>query len=44
MNMMQGGMTMSYDSNKKDEELDQMGQMLKSQFDPMMEAQLHITS
>jgi len=34
--MMQGGMAMSYDSNKKDEELDQMGQMLKSQFDPMM--------
>lgn len=36
LDMMQGGMTMSYDSNKKDEELDQMGQMLKSQFDPMM--------
>jgi hypothetical protein len=36
MDMMQGGMTMNYDSNKSDEELDQMGQMLKSQFDPMM--------
>ena len=36
LDMMQGGMTMSYNSNKKDEELDQMGQMLKSQFDPMM--------
>jgi len=36
IDMMQGGMAMSYDSNKKDEELDQMGQMLKSQFDPMM--------
>ena len=36
VDMMQGGMAMSYDSNKKDEELDQMGQMLKSQFDPMM--------
>ena len=36
LDMMQGGMAMSYDSNKKDEELDQMGQMLKSQFDPMM--------
>lgn len=38
MDMMQGGMTMNYDSNKSDEELDQMGQMLKSQFAPMMEA------
>ena len=38
LEMMQGGMTMSYDSNKKEEELDQMGQMMKSQFDPMMEA------
>ena len=36
LEMMQGGMTMSYDSSKKEEELDQMGQMLKSQFDPMM--------
>ena len=36
LDMMQGGMAMSYDSNKKGEELDQMGQMLKSQFDPMM--------
>mgnify|MGYP001096757984 FL=1 len=36
LDMMQGGMAMSYDSNKKDEELDQMGQMLKTQFDPMM--------
>ena len=38
MDMMQGGMSMSYDSNNKDEELDEMGQMLKSQFDPMMKA------
>lgn len=38
LDMMQGGMSMSYDSSIKDEELDQMGQMMKSQFDPMMEA------
>ena len=43
MDMMQGGMTMSYDSNKSDEELDQMGQMLKSQFAPMMEAIIYNT-
>jgi hypothetical protein len=40
---MQGGMTMSYDSDKNDEELDQMGQMLKSQFEPMMEAIIYNT-
>ena len=43
MDMMQGGMTMSYDSNKNDEELDQMGQMLKSQFAPMMESVIYYT-
>lgn len=43
MDMMQGGMTMSYDSNKNDEELDQMGQMLKSQFAPMMESVIYNT-
>ena len=43
MDMMQGGMTMNYDSNKSDEELDQMGQMLKSQFAPMMEAVVYNT-
>jgi hypothetical protein len=43
MDMMQGGMTMNYDSNKSDEELDQMGQMLKSQFAPMMEAVIYNT-
>ena len=43
MDMMQGGMTMNYDSNKCDEELDQMGQMLKSQFAPMMEAVIYNT-
>ena len=43
MDMMQGGMTMNFDSNKSDEELDQMGQMLKSQFAPMMEAVIYNT-
>ncbi len=43
MDMMQGGMSMSYDSNNKDVELDQMGQMLKSQLDPMMEATIYNT-
>ena len=43
MDMMQGGMTMSYDSNKNDEELDQMGQMLKSQFAPMMKSVIYNT-
>ena len=42
IDMMQGGMTMSYDSNS-DEELDQMGQMLKSQFAPMMESITYAT-
>lgn len=36
MDMMQGGMQMSYDSSKKDEELDQMGLMLKQQISPML--------
>jgi hypothetical protein len=43
MDMMQGGMAMSYDSNKQDEELDQMGQMMKSQFDPMMKATIYMS-
>ncbi len=43
LDMMQGGMAMSYDSNKNDEELDQMGQMLKSQFDPMMNSIIYNT-
>ena len=42
VDMMQGGMTMSYDSNS-DEELDQMGQMLKLQFEPMMKAINYVT-
>ena len=34
----QGGMTMSYDSSKSDDELDATGKMLKSQLSPMMSA------
>ena len=41
MNMNQGGMAMSYDSNKSSEELDQMGQMMKSQFDPILQATIY---
>ena len=38
MSMMQGEMIMSYDSSKKDDELDQREKILQSQFDPMMKA------
>ena len=41
MNMNQGGMVMDYDSNKSIEELDQMGQMMKSQFDPILKATIY---
>jgi len=41
MNMNQGGMVMDYDSNKSSEELDQMGQMMKSQFDPILKASIY---
>ena len=41
MDMNQGGMAMSYDSNKSGEELDQMGQMMKSQFDPILKATIY---
>ena len=41
MNMNQGGMVMDYDSNKSSEELDQMGQMMKSQFDPILRATIY---
>lgn len=44
VNAIQGGISMSYDSSKKDEELDQMGQALKSQFDPMMMSIIYTTS
>ena len=36
MDMMQGGMQMSYDSTKKDDELDEMGKMMKAQISPML--------
>jgi hypothetical protein len=38
MDMNQGGMNMNYDSSKKDDELDEMGKMLKSQMGPMLQA------
>ena len=41
MDMNQGSMAMSYDSNKSVEELDQMGQMMKSQFDPILKATIY---
>lgn len=41
MNMNQGGMVMDYNSNKSSEELDQMGQIMKSQFDPILKATIY---
>jgi hypothetical protein len=38
MNMLQGGNVMSFDSSKNEEDLDEMGKMMKQQFDPMMKA------
>jgi len=38
MDMSQGGMNMSYDSSKSDEELDATGKMIKSQMGPMLQA------
>ncbi|MFB1041181.1 MAG: hypothetical protein QMC35_12065 [Polaribacter sp.] len=38
MNMLKGGMAMSYDSSMKDDDLDEMGKMMKQQFDPMMKS------
>lgn len=38
MNMSQGGMQMSYDSSKKEEELDETGKMMKTQMGPMLQA------
>jgi hypothetical protein len=40
MDIMQGGMSMSYDSNANEETLDQMGKMLQSRFKPMMDAKI----
>lgn len=36
MDMLQGGMQMSYDSTKKDDELDEMGKMMKAQISPTL--------
>jgi len=36
MDAMQGGQEMTYDSNKKDEELDETGKMLQAQMKPML--------
>mgnify|MGYP000005837440 CR=1 FL=1 len=38
MDMSQGGMNISYDSTKSDDELDQAGQMMKAQMGPMLKA------
>tara|TARA_R110002124_G_scaffold199052_1_gene365868 strand:+ start:5725 stop:6459 length:735 start_codon:yes stop_codon:yes gene_type:complete len=38
MDMSQGGMNMSYDSSKSDEELDATGKMMKGQMEPMLQA------
>jgi hypothetical protein len=38
MDMSQGGMNISYDSTKSDDELDQAGQMMKSQMGPILKA------
>jgi len=43
MDMMQGGMTMSYDSTKDDAELDEMGKAMKAQVEPMMKSVLITT-
>ena len=38
MDMMQGGMSMAYDSSKSDDELDATGKMMKTQMEPMLKA------
>jgi len=40
MDVSQGGQTMSYDSEMSDDELDEMGKMMKAQFAPMMAAKI----
>lgn len=42
MDMSQGGMNMSYDSSKSDEELDAMGKKMKAQMGPMLQAVITI--
>lgn len=41
MDMVQGGAIMSYDSSAKEEDLDQMGKMMKQQLDPMLKAVIY---
>ena len=41
MDMLQGGNVMSYDSSKSDDELDDMGKMMKTQMGPMLEAVIY---
>ena len=43
MDMEQGGMSMQYSTDMKDDELDQIGQMMKAQFEPMMKATIYTT-
>ncbi len=43
MDMNQGGMSMSYDSSKSEDELDETGKMIKSQLSPMMNAVISST-
>lgn len=43
MDMMQGGVTMSYDSAKSEEELDASGKMIKAQMAPMLQAVINNT-
>ncbi|MCG1037231.1 DUF6263 family protein [Polaribacter sargassicola] len=38
MNMLQGGVSMSFDSSKSADELDETGKMMKAQMDPMLKA------
>ena len=38
MDMFQGGMNMSFDSSKSDDELNQMGKMMKARMGPMLKA------
>jgi len=40
MDVSQGGQTMSFDSSQSEEEMDQMGKMMKAKFDPMMAAKI----
>ena len=40
MKMSQGGMEMSYDSSSSDDELDDMGKMMKTQFEPLLAAKI----